>query len=91
MLRAGEERDTALRTRLEQDSCAQPCDPVPLSRTCCGVTFGNRCAVARRAVLSAQGVRSVQSTVLCQSVLCVFVRGALRFVTVRQKAHATQP
>ena len=48
-------------------------------------------AVARRAVLSAQGVRSVQSTVLCQSVLCVFVRGALRYVPVRQKAHASQP
>ena len=50
----------------------------------------NRRAVARRAVLSAQGVWSVQSTVLCQSVLCVFVRGALRYVTVRQKARASQ-
>ena len=39
-----------------------------------------RRAVSRRAVLSAQDVRSVQSTVLCRSVLCVFVRGALRYV-----------
>ena len=54
---------------------------------CCGVVGWNRRAVARRAVLSAQGVRSVQSTVLCQSVLCVSVRGALRYVPVRQKAH----
>ena len=52
---------------------------------------GNWRAVARCAVLSAQDVRSVQSTVLCWSVLCVFVRGALRYVIVRKKAHASQP
>ena len=36
------------------------------------------------------GCGSVQATVSCQCLLCV-VRGALRCVTVRQKAHASQP
>ena len=48
------------------------------------------CGCATCCVLSAQDVRSVQSTVLCRSVLCIFVRGALRCVPVRQKAHASQ-
>ena len=75
-----------------------PWRPSP-KKTALEMFFLWMCPPSRRKGWCGTGVRlrdvlcclHMQSTVLCRSVLCFFVRGALRYVPVRQKAHASQP